>query len=132
MAVLSREIYSTGVNVTTQLTAEEVFRLHPKIRWAGLANDRGEIVFSQMRAGVKSITTDEDDRNLLQLGSMILRGVAERSSPSAGNVQCITVLYEKFGQLIVKRNENTLILTVEKEDAQQTLLQIIESLVKIE
>jgi len=116
----------------TQLTAEKVFQLHPKIRWAGLANDRGEIVFSQMRPGVKSITTEEDDRNLLQIGSMILRGVAERSSPHAGNVECVTVLYEKFGQLILKRNENTLILTVEREDAPQTLVNVIELVGKIE
>jgi hypothetical protein len=114
----------------TQLTVEDAFRLHPKIRWVGLANDRGEIMFSQMREGVKSITSDEDDRNLLQIGSLILRGVAERSSPYAGKLECIAVLYERFGQLIVKHNENNFVLTVEREDAPRTLLEIIETLGK--
>jgi hypothetical protein len=81
-----------------------------------------------MRPGVKSVTPDEDDRNLLQLGSLILRGAAERSSPYAGEVECIAVLYEKFGQLMVKHNANNLVVTVEREDAPRTLAEIIESL----
>jgi len=80
-----------------------------------------------MRPAVQSITPEEDDRSLLELGAVIMTGVAERSSPYAGRMQCLVILYEKFGQLIVKQKDGNLVLTVEREDAPQTLLDIIKS-----
>jgi len=114
------------------LTPDEIFILHPKIRWVGASTSGGEIVFSKMRPGVQTITTEEDDRNLLEMGSLLLRGIAERSSQFAGRVGCIAVLYEKFGQLIVQRNANNIILTFDNDhDAPSTLHEIIEIIEKI-
>lgn len=110
-------------------TPEDVFRLHPKIRWVGLATNEGQVIFSQMRKGVETMTPEEDDRRLLEMGALVLRGVAERSSPYAGHVRSIAILYAKFGELIVKHNENNLILTFDLGDGgQQTLLEIINGL----
>jgi hypothetical protein len=49
------------------MTPDEVFAIHPGIRWAGLATAKGQVIFSEMRPGVKSLTPEEDDRVLLEL-----------------------------------------------------------------
>lgn len=112
------------------LSAEDVFKLHPKIRWVGLASNRGEVIFVQQRPGVKSHSPEEADRAFVQMGPLIISGVCERLSPWTGRVGSIVINYEKVTSLITKVKDGYLCLTVEKQNAPQTILEVLESLRK--
>lgn len=110
-----------------RLKPQDIFRLHPGIRWAGLTSEKGEVIFSQMRPGVDSLTPDEDDQFLLQFGALVMNGVCERSGAWLGECEYVNVTYEKLIQLIMKLGTNYLIITVEKNTPSEELLKITKS-----
>jgi hypothetical protein len=111
-----------------QLTAEEVFRLHPKIRWVGLTTEKGDVLFSKMRPGVESFTPNEDDKFLLQFGAIMMNGITQRSGPWLGRWEHVTIAYEKTTQLVLKLGERYLALTVDKSVPPNEIEQIAKSI----
>lgn len=67
-------------------TPEDVFRLHPKIRWVGLASEKGEVVFVRTRPGVKSLSPEKEDRSFMELSPLLIVGACGRLSGWAGEV----------------------------------------------
>jgi hypothetical protein len=112
------------------LTAERVFNLNPKIRWAGLATDRGEVIFSKMRPGVGSFSPEVFDQAFMQLGPLILRGVCERLGPWAGPLETVTSFYEKMILIVTSIRKDCLALTINRENA-AILPQLISDLSKL-
>jgi hypothetical protein len=103
---------------------DDVFRIHPGIRWAGLADDRGQVVFSQMRPGVESLSPVQTDRAFTQIGPLVLTEVCERLTRYAGPVGFILIDYGKVTMLVMKLADSYLALTVGKTEPLDTLLQI--------
>lgn len=120
--------YASFLRITmVGLTAEDVLRIHPKIRWAGLTSDKGELIFARMRPGIESFTPEEDDRYLLQFGALIMNGVTQHSGPWLGKCEYVAIAYEKTTQLIVNLKEKYLALTVEKSVPWDEILEIVKS-----
>lgn len=115
------------------LAPEEVFRLHPKIRWAAFSTD-GKVAFCEMRPGQKSYTSDAEDRAFMQLGPVIMSGVAERLTPTggAGKLQSVIVNMEKDSVLLTKIREGYLAISVERGEAFVVLQEIESSIRKLE
>ena len=111
-------------------TADEVLKLHAKIRWAGLASELGEVIWVQQRQGLKSYSPEDADRAFVQMGPLIIGGVCERLSPWTGRVGNIVINYEKVTSLITKIKAGYLCMTIEKEEAQQSIQEIVKSLEK--
>jgi len=103
----------------TELTAEQVFRLHDKIRWAGFATESGQVTFCQMRAGVTSYTPEEADRSFMELGPLLITGISERLTPSelAGKVQNVIINFEKASVLLTKLKHGFLAVSVDRAHA---------------
>lgn len=100
-----------------ELTAEQIFNLHPKIRWAGLATEQGEVVFTKMRPGVQSLSPESVDQAFVQLGPMLISGVCERLAPWAGTLETIVSTYEKVVLVVKKLDKRYLALTINRADA---------------
>ena len=114
----------------SDLTAERVFNLHPKIRWTGLASDHGDVIFSKMRLGVESVSPEVFDEAFMQLGPLLLRGVCERLGPWAGPLETVTSSYEKLILIVTSIGKDCLALTINREDA-VILPQLIPDLSKL-
>jgi hypothetical protein len=112
-----------------ELTSERIFNLHPKIRWAGLANDKGEVLFAKMRPGVQSLSPEAADISFMQLGPMLLSSVCERLAAWAGRVESVVTTYERVVLVVVKLDEHHLAFTVNRQDV-DLLPQIIGSVFK--
>jgi hypothetical protein len=104
--------------LSESLSPEVVFRLHPKIRWAAYSQD-GKVVFCEMRPGLTSYTTDAEDRAFMELGPLIMSGVAEKLTPSggAGRLQSIVVNLEKDSVLLTKVRNGFLAISVNRAEA---------------
>lgn len=72
-----------------------------------------------MRPGVESYTTDADDRDFMELGPLLMSGVAERLTPSggAGRLQSIVVNMEKDSVLLAKVGKGYLAISVNRAEA---------------
>ena len=110
------------------LVAEDIFRIHPQIRWVGLASERGEVIFSKMRPGVESYSPETDDRYLLEAGGLILSGVAQRSSQWLGKCGFVLVAYDKATQLVVQIEGGYLALTIDKSVPPDQVVRIAKAL----
>jgi hypothetical protein len=101
------------------VTPEGIFKLHPKIRWAALSSEEGTIVFSQMRPGVASLTSDEDDRNFMELGPLFMTELAGRLTPShkAGMVESVIVNLQMDSVLLMKVRQGYLAVSTEAAEA---------------
>ncbi len=116
-----------GAPLLVELTPERIFSINPKIRWAGLATDQGEVLFVTMRSGLKSLSPEETDRSFMQLGPMLLSGVCERLAPWAGPLQAVVSRYEKVAMIVTKIERFYLAVTINSEDA-DSIREIMEGL----
>jgi hypothetical protein len=105
--------------LTGTLSPEDVFQLHPKIRWGAFATESGRIVFSQMRPGLVSYTDERDDRGFMEFGPQILTCIAQKLSASggAGNLQSLTVNMEKDCVLLTRTRGGYLAVSVDRPNA---------------
>jgi len=112
------------------LSAEDVFRLHPKIRWTAFSVD-GKVVFCEMRVGLQSYTSDAEDRAFMELGPFIMSGVAERltASGGAGRLESVVVNLEKDSVLLTRVGSGYLAVSVDRVDA-YSVFQEIEPLLR--
>lgn len=101
------------------MTPDEVFRLHPKIRWTALARESGMVIFSEMRPGIESYTPNTEDRAFMETGPFFMTGIAERLTPEsrAGKLDCIIACFEKDCVLMAKVQDGYLALSVDTADA---------------
>lgn len=104
--------------------------MHPKIRWTAYSVD-GKVVFCEMRAGLQSYTSDAEDRAFMELGPLIMSGVAERLTPSggAGRLESVIVNLEKDSVLLARVGTGYLAVSVDRADA-LSVFQEIEPLIK--
>ena len=104
--------------LSRSLSPEDVFRLHPKIRWAAFSID-DKVVFSQMRPGVGSYTSNAEDRSFMELGPLIMAGVAERLTQSggAGKLESIIVNLGKDSIMIARVRDGYLAISVDRAEA---------------
>ncbi len=110
------------------ITPEDLFLLHPKIRMAGLADPNGKVYFLQMRPGLKSLAPEEENRAFMQLNALLVFGACERLSQWGGAVMSVSVRYEKVIMYLSRLNENIIMLTVEKDEALETIPEISRSI----
>ena len=101
------------------MSPEDVFQLHPKLRWAAFSTESGKIAFSQMRAGLVSYTDEREDRAFMEFGPQLLTGIAERLSPTggAGKIQSLIVNMEKDSVLLTKIRGGYLATSADRRDA---------------
>jgi len=104
--------------------------LHPKIRWTAYSVD-GKVVFCQMRAGLQSYTSDAEDRAFMELGPLIMSGVAERLTLSggAGKLESVVVNLGKDSVLLTRSGSGYLGVSVDRADA-SSVFQEIEPLLR--
>jgi hypothetical protein len=94
---------------------EDIFAIHPKIRFAGLARRNGQILFKQMREGVASLTPDSLDRTALEIHAQYIVETVELEGRWSGPVNHVAITFEKYIELIIPLKETYALITVEKE-----------------
>lgn len=117
-------------SVMTPIGPKAVFDLHPKIRWAALSTELGEVIFTEMRPSVESHTSPEVDRAFMRLGPLVMTGISERLTPSGevGHVDNIIINFEKDSVLLKKTGQGYLAVSVDRPSAAIALEEISEKI----
>ena len=117
----------------SELTAEEIFRLNPKIRWAGFATPDGSVKFSKMRAGVNSRSPQSDDEAFMQMGPQMILALFERFVKYVGEVGIAAAEYEKIFMFVAKVKGGYIALTIDKQpQAEENVSRIFKSIREIQ
>ena len=115
------------------LEPEDVFKLHPKIRWAALSTTSGSVIFSKMRSGVESYTPNSDDKAFMELGPILMSGVAQRLTPQgkAGKLECVIACFEKDCVLLATVRDGQLAMSVDKSHALAVFQEILPKILEL-
>jgi hypothetical protein len=95
---------------------DDVFRVHPRIRWAAWVSKEGQVRFCKMRPGVVSHCPEEEDLRFAEFNPLILLGAGERMAQWDGRVESVIVIYEKVLMYVHEFKDGILALTVDKEN----------------
>lgn len=76
--------------------ALEAFKRDSRIRYVGVVDNEFHILLSQMREGVVSVSTEEEEHNFIQLMPPILVDAAEKMQPVLGGLESVTIRYAKL------------------------------------
>jgi hypothetical protein len=107
------------------ISPEEIFRLHPKIRWTAFSTQDGRVNFSEMRPGIASYTSERDDRAFMEVGPHLMSGIAEKlSSTGAGKVQSLIVNLEKDSVFLTQIGDGYLAISADRTDAPDVFKEI--------
>ena len=91
--------------------AEEAFKKDSRIRYVGIIDRSFHILLSKMRNGIQSITTEEEERNFVQLMPPIIVDAVEKLQSILGKLDNVTVRYEKVLLVFFRVDENTVIFS---------------------
>lgn len=108
--------------------AEEVLKSDPRIRYVGIVDNGLHVLVSKMREGIQSLTSDDDDRNYMQIAPNILIDLAEKLSPTVGQVESVTIRYEKLFMVFFSLENLTIVLTFEPTIVRPFLSALSESM----
>jgi hypothetical protein len=111
-----------------KLRPEDVFAVHLGIRFAGLANRNGQVLFAQMREGTASYTPDSVDRTGLGDHGRYFIETAEQEVKWSGKLEHIAVSYEKYVVLIIPLKRRYVLISVEKEVPAESYTSICEAI----
>jgi hypothetical protein len=97
------------------LKPEDILAVHPGIRFAGLANRDGHILFSKMHEGVVSYTPDSVERTGLEDHGRYFIETAEQEVKWSGKLEHIAVSYEKYVVFYIPVKQGYVLISLEKD-----------------
>jgi hypothetical protein len=97
--------------VNAEKFAEEAFKNDSRIRYVGIVDRQFHVLFSKMRPGIATISSDESDRNFIQLMPPIIPDAVEKLSPMLGAVESVTVRYAKVLLVFFTKGNYVIVLS---------------------
>lgn len=104
---------------------DKIFSLHDGIRYAGVIDDNGLLVAGGMRMGMDSMTSQDNDE--LYLAQTALRkSMRQKFDGTMGKARFAYVEREKIGMLTFYMDKHMLVLAVEPDVENHTVMDIAE------
>ena len=91
--------------------AEEALKKDIRIRYVAIVDRQFNVLVSQMREGIASLTPADSDRNFVQLMPPIILDAVEKLAPLLGTVESVTVRYEKTLLVFFSKGNYVLVLS---------------------
>ena len=107
---------------------KDIIDLDPKIRFAGICDDTGEILYGGMREGITSHLSPDETRKSVQL-ALGRWGLRDALSPKTGRPKYAMAEYEKIKRATLPLNEDYLLLISMEVEADHN--SIITQILKI-
>jgi hypothetical protein len=95
--------------------SKDILNLDPKVRFAGICDDTGEIKYGGQREGIKNLlSTDETKKSNLQ--ALARWGLRNSLAPKIGKGRYAMAEYEKIKRITIPlENDHLLLITTEVE-----------------
>src|ERR687888_868064 len=107
---------------------KEILNLDPKIRFAGICDDTGEIKYGGQREGVKNLLSAEETKKS-NLQALARWGLRNALAPKVGKGRYAMAEYEKIKRITVPLANDHLLLVTTEVNAEHG--KIIDSVLKL-
>ena len=101
---------------------KEILNLDPKIRFAGICDDTGEIKYGGQREGVKNLLSPEETKKS-NLQALARWGLRNALAPKVGKGRYAMAEYEKIKRITIPLEDDNLLLVTTEVEADHGRLQ---------
>ena len=109
---------------------KEILNLDPKIRFAGICDDTGEIKYGGQQEGVKNLLSPEETKKS-NLQALDRWGLRNALAPKVGKVRYVMAEYEKIKRITIPLEDgNLLLVTTEVEVDHGKIINDVRKLVQ--
>ena len=95
---------------------KEILNLDPKIRFAGICDDTGEIKYGGQREGVKNLLSPEETKKS-NLQALARWGLRNALAPKVGKGRYAMAEYEKIKRITIPLEDDNLLLVATEVEA---------------
>jgi hypothetical protein len=92
--------------------AEEIFKFDTNIRFVALVGNADNLLFSRMREGIPSITSAQNDEELVAIFPPLIMRAVERLQRHLGDTQAVSIRYDKLILAIFRVLEMLIVVSV--------------------
>jgi hypothetical protein len=107
---------------------KDILNLDPKVRYAGVCDDTGEIKYGGQREGVKNLLSPEETKRS-NVQALARWGLRNALASKVGKGKYSTTEYEKFKRITVPLEGDHLLLVTTEIDADHS--KVIDSVLKL-
>ncbi len=111
-----------------KILCKDILNLDPKVRYAGICDDTGEIKYGGQREGIKNLLSPEETKKS-NLQALARWGLRNALSPKTGKGKYAMAEYEKLKRITVPLEGDHLLLVTTEADADHG--KIIVSVLKL-
>ena len=97
-----------------EFTADDIFRLDPRIRWVGLVEEEGNVLFSGIRPG-RDTESAVDLKEFMRLNPLLIIGASERLTKLTGEVDTVTVACKEETMHLLRSNRRIMVVSVKNQ-----------------
>src|ERR671922_1707508 len=109
---------------------KEILNLDPKIRFAGICDDTGEIKYGGQREGIKNLLSSEETKKS-NMQALARWGLRNALAPKTGKGKYAMAEYEKLKRITIPlENYQLLLVTTEVEADHQKIIDNILNMIK--
>lgn len=101
--------------------SQELFGLDPSIRYVGILDGTKNLALSKMRPGIKSVTSESDDRYFMNIIPSIVLGAFERLTKYAGDLEIVAARLDNVS-LFMFYSDSYVIVTSAESNAFDSVL----------
>lgn len=110
------------------MLCKDILNLDPKIRFAGICDDTGEIKYGGQREGVKNLLSPEETKKS-NLQALARWGLRNSLAPKIGKGRYAMAEYEKIKRITVPLENDHLLLITTEVEAEHS--KVIDNVVKL-
>ena len=111
-----------------KILCKDILNLDPKVRYAGICDDTGEIKYGGQREGIKNLLSPEETKKS-NLQALARWGLRNALSPKTGKGKYAMAEYEKLKRITVPLEGDHLLLVTTEIDADHS--KVIDSVLKL-
>ncbi|MGB8035203.1 MAG: DUF6659 family protein [Nitrososphaeraceae archaeon] len=109
---------------------KEILDLDPKIRFAGICDDTGEIKYGGQREGIKNLLSPEETKKS-NMQALARWGLRNAFAPRVGKGRYAMAEYEKIKRITIPlEDDNLLLVTTEVEVDHGKIINYVRKLVQ--
>jgi hypothetical protein len=120
-------ITSCYLNLDYDKLCKDILNLDPKVRYAGVCDDTGEIKYGGQREGIKNLLSPEETKRS-NLQALARWGLRNALAPKVGKGRYSMTEYEKIKRMTIPLEDHLLLVTTEV-DADHS--KVIDSVLKL-
>ena len=112
--------------VLTDITPEQILRLHKSLRRVALSTENGDVLFLQAREGLRTFAPSDVPEAFMKSNPLLIISACQRQTEWWGSVESVQVHFGKLDMLIVRSKDEKQILTVTMNKDEATSEEIAE------